>query len=126
MDTWGPRAGEAPDVRSLFRRSNGSGNSGDLQGESGSGEGNDPGEGGGGGAEDWYANLRDVEGAWGLGVRHRVRWREEGEEVMWLLTRSAAGGTGQQGGQGGKEGEGRKRKRAREVEGILERILRTV
>jgi len=68
-----------------------------------------------------------VEGAWGVGVRHRVRWREAEGEVMWLLK----GGAGEMGlgtGVGGarRPPPPRARGRRRVVEGILEGILRTV
>lgn len=72
-----------------------------------------------------------MEGALGVGVRHRVRWREAEGEVMWLLKGGAGEmglGTGVGGGDGKERGKGRDRGRGRrrEVEGILEGILRTV
>jgi len=115
VDTWGLKAGEAPDVRGLRGKL--------RRGGSDTGEGDAEGREDG---EDWYAGLRDVEGAWGVGVRHRVRWRKEGGEVMWLLDGSAAD-LGRKGYEGERMAKGRKGKRGgRDVDGLLEEILRTV
>ena len=90
-DTWGMRAGEEPEVRDLREFGKRDEKAGEGLGEDG---------------EDWYAGLRDVQGAWGIGLKHRVRWREEGDGVMWLLKQS----NGSQ----------------RDIDKILEEILMTV
>ena len=97
VDTWGRMAGEEPDVRWLR------------------GEGESSGE-------DWFAELGDVKGAWGLAVRHRVKWREERGESMWLLK----GGAGEMAAGVNKEEKRDSKAKRREVDAILDQILKTV
>ncbi|WVN85242.1 uncharacterized protein L203_100387 [Cryptococcus depauperatus CBS 7841] len=60
-------AGEVPDIRDLLKK-----NLGEED------------------IENWYATLFNVEGVWKVCMAHRVRQRQEREEVMWLMTGSLA------------------------------------
>jgi hypothetical protein len=87
--------------------------------------------------EDWYASPENVRGIWSLALRHRVSWRDERGEVMWLLKGNAAGLFGEDrrasksanGDTATGDGKGRgkkERRRRREVDLIMEEILRVV
>lgn len=41
--------------------------------------------------EDWYATPSNVQGVWKVCMIHRVRKRQDREEVMWLMKGSASG-----------------------------------
>ena len=101
------RAGEEPDVRSLR-------GSHTRDEKAGQGLGEEDGE-------DWYAGLGDVHGAWGIGLRHRVRWRNEGDGVMWLLKQSAGDVSLR-----GQIERGKLKGKQRDIDQILEETLLTV
>lgn len=92
--------------------------------------------------EDWYALPRDVAGVFEGCVAHRVEWRDDGQDIMWLLKGGAerlvnhsSSSGGLPAGQGSglevdieREMQGRKtpRHKRRRVERILRDILATV
>ncbi|KAK4686816.1 hypothetical protein P7C73_g3310, partial [Tremellales sp. Uapishka_1] len=67
---------------------------------------------------DWYGTPRNVEGIWGM-IRHRIRWREEREEIFWSMKGSAVGMKSK------SKGEKKDRDR-RKVDDILDTILHSV
>ncbi|KAE8538073.1 hypothetical protein D1P53_006140 [Cryptococcus gattii VGV] len=90
IHTWNVLAGEEPDIN-------------DLRGDCGRGEEQ---------LEDWYATPSNVQGVWKVCMIHRVRKRQDREEVMWLMKGSASGGV--------------KKSRRKGVGMILDEILATV
>ncbi|OWZ80181.1 hypothetical protein C365_01132 [Cryptococcus neoformans Bt85] len=90
VHTWNVLAGEEPDIN-------------DLGGDCGRGEEE---------LEDWYATPSNVQGVWKVCMTHRVRKRQDREQIMWLMKGSASGGM--------------KKSRGRGVGKILDEILTTV
>lgn len=98
--TWGREAGEEPSVMELAvmakRHASAADGAEDCNGPGGFDE-NGSGSGSGGGEpddeplEDWYSLPRDVAGVFDGCFAHRVEWRDDGEEIMWLMK----GGAGQ-------------------------------
>lgn len=43
------------------------------------------------GGDQWFVESRDVKAIWRTVVRHRVKWRDLSESVMWNLKTDAAG-----------------------------------
>lgn len=62
MNDWPRKAGEEPNVQDL-----------------------------GDGAVEWYVGPANVRGVWLGAVGHRLRWRDSGQSVMWVMKTSAAG-----------------------------------
>lgn len=107
VDTWGILAGEEPTLADLVL----------SDGDGGEWEGID-------------CQPGNAHAVFTLAVRHRVGWREERREVMYLLKGSAVGRAG--GGVSAGDGEGkmkqrkRERRKRREVDMMLEDILAVV
>jgi hypothetical protein len=95
VETWGQRAGETPTPASML----------------------------GPGATDWYCDPDNVEGAWELAVRHRVRARRPGESTLFALNGSAQERVQYARQTGSKEAARRRRK---EVDDALVQILQDV
>jgi hypothetical protein len=107
VDTWAQLAGEEPSVLDLRKDDDA-------------------------GGDDWYAVPENMEGVFMLALRHRVSWRGERGEVMWLLKGDSAGlfkedkGTEGRGANDVKPGRGRASRRRRGVDMIMEEILQVV
>ena len=122
---WDVFAGAEPSVRDLgagfgssnSRRRRLAGVAGEVEEEEDAEEGDDP-----------YATPTNVEGVFWTALRHRVRYREERDEVMWLLKGTASDVLADVAGAGagGKNKEQESRKRANEVDQILSKILSSV
>ncbi|RXK39472.1 hypothetical protein M231_03305 [Tremella mesenterica] len=79
--------------------------------------------------EDWYASPLDVSGVFEGCVRHRLEWRDEGEEIMWLL-RGGAGrllSSDQRDGRSDQPGKIRDAvRRRRKIERVIRDVLDSV
>ncbi|BEJ13189.1 hypothetical protein CspHIS471_0303630 [Cutaneotrichosporon sp. HIS471] len=95
VDTWSQRAGETPTPVKML----------------------------GPGANDWYCDPGNVEGAWELGVRHRVRSRQPGQAPLFALNGSAQERVQYARQRATKEASRRQRK---EVDDALVQILQEV
>lgn len=76
----------------------------------------------GAGGETWFVGPDDVRGVWMPAIRHRVKWRELSENVMWVMN-SNAEGLLQDKGVSEKRREKRAGRRRRQVDEILEDML---
>lgn len=119
VDTWGILAGEGPDPSELA-----SGKI--LEGDS----------------DSWNLDCQmgNIEAVFALALRHRISWRKQRDEVMWLLKGSAvqsclsqvkgAPTLGASGGVAGieekKKEKRRERRRRRDVDVILEEVMSIV
>lgn len=97
VNGWARRAGEEPDLAEL--------------GDDG---------------EEWHAGPENIRGVWTTAIRHRVKWRDVGEGVMWAITTSAADLSDQQRQAAVAElhvQRRRERKRREAVDAILDDML---
>lgn len=116
VDTWGMLAGEEPDFRPRAV------------------------EGGDTKLRELNCRIGNIEAVFGLALRHRICWREERGQVMWLLKGSTVASKstkrdvddaisaemGSTTGQNGSKLKRRERRRIREVDLILEKVLASV
>ena len=69
-----------------------------------------------------YTTPVNVEGVFWTGLRHRIRYREEMDEVMWFLKGTASDMLAGKGEASAKDG----RRKGREVDRVLGKILQSV
>lgn len=62
VDGWARKAGEEPNLSELGK-----------------------------GGQEWFVGPENVRGIWISAIRHRVKWRELSESVMWIMKSNAAG-----------------------------------
>lgn len=97
VETWSQRAGEVPTPETML----------------------------GPGATDWYCDPDNVEGAWELAVRHRVRARRHGQTMLFARDGSAQERVQYARGETGGSREAARRRR-KEVDDALVQILQDV
>lgn len=74
------------------------------------------------GGETWFVGPDNVRGIWISAIRHRVKWRELSENVMWVMKSNAVGLLDDKG-VSEKRKERREGRRRRQVDQILEDML---
>jgi hypothetical protein len=71
------------------------------------------------GGKEWYVIPVNVRGIWNSAVRHRVRWRESSESIMWSMKNTAVS----LGKERRDEDEGQLRKKRAKRRNRVEKIL---
>ena len=96
MDGWARKAGEEPNLSELGK-----------------------------GGQEWFVSPENVRGIWISAIRHRVKWRDLSESVMWVMKSNAANLLEDKG-LSEKQWAKKEAKRRRQVDGILDDMLEMI
>lgn len=96
VDGWARKAGEEPNLSELGK-----------------------------GGQEWFVSPENVRGIWISAIRHRVKWRDLSESVMWVMKSNAANLLEDKG-LSEKQWAKKEAKRRRQVDGILDDMLEMI